>query len=359
MRSYLTLFFLFALFITPVFAQDDDLQSTLEQVVAPEDNGVVVLVRAGDDTFIAEAGLADLEKGTPIKATDAFRIASVTKTFVATVMLQLQEENVLSLDDPILQWLPQPEAAEIPYAEDIHIRELLNMTSGIFNYVESDAFYDATMESRAWKAEEIIPYILDGEPDFAPGESYYYSNSNYILAQLIIENATGNTLSEELQKRIFKPLGMTHTFLENPNEVGKGIIQGYGDEDGDGTLENVTNYNDGLGLGDGGIVSTVEDLALFADELIISHSLLSEESWHQMTDMVDDGEGGSYGLALYPYEIGDATFLGHDGASSGFLTQMWVDVDDDITIVMFTNNFDSEVFEGSFEEVASWVLDQQ
>jgi D-alanyl-D-alanine carboxypeptidase len=344
----------------PVLAQDTDLQTLLEQVVAPTDNGIVILVRQGDETLFAYAGLADLEKGIEIQPGDAFRIASVSKPFLAIMLLQLQEEGVLSLDDPILSWLPDAGIDTLPYVEEIEIRELLNMSSGIFNYTESESYYEASSAgSYPWTAQEMIPFILEGDPYFQPGEGYYYSNSNYILAQLILENATGNSLSEELQTRIFEPVGMEHSFLEQADTVGEGIIQGYSDEDENGVLDNVTFYNDGIGLGDGGIISTVEDLALFADSLIISHTLLSEASWQEMTQMVDTVDDGEYGLGLDVRQSGDAIFLGHTGATSGFLTQLWADPERGIIIVMFTNNFNSEILSDGVEEVMAWVLQQE
>ena len=367
-RFLLTIFIILTLAGAPVvLAQEDELddllQSYLDEYVAPDDPGVVMLVSAEDETWIGVAGLADLEAGTPMQTSDHFRIASISKTYVATVVLQLVDEGIIGLDDPISEWLEPEIVAGIVNGDEITVRQLLSMTSGIFNYTESDAFYAAVEENPtyAWTAEETVAFAFNEEQYFPPGEGYYYSNTNYNLLQIIIETATGNSLADELQTRIFEPVGMSESYLEKGTALGEGLVTGYDDVDGDGVLDDITLINDGIGLGDGGIISTAEDMAKFGTALLIEHELLSEEAWAAMTDGVDDGEGGLYGLGLgiNVIEEGAEPAIGHDGATSGFQSELWYDQEYGVLVVILTNHFGTEVV--SFDmanEIIEFVVEQ-
>lgn len=340
---------LFTLITAPISqAQDStlaaDVDSILEYYAGADDPGVVLLVSTSDGTQIAARGLADLEAGIPVKTSDRFRIGSITKTFVATIVLQLAEEEALALDDAMADYLPAEVAENIEYGDEITIRQLMNMTSGIPDYLESEAFYEviANTPDYPWTAAETVTYAYDLEAYFPPGEGYAYSNTNYNLLQMIIESVTGSTLAQELQVRIFKPLGMDDSVLESPAALGQGIAHGYADWDGDGVLDDVTFVNEGNGLGDGGIISTADDLAIFARALF-KGELLDPDSMSEMMDFVADGEGGLYGLGVAMYEGDFGTELGHSGATAGFQSNMVYLPESDVVVVVLTNNFNSEI----------------
>jgi D-alanyl-D-alanine carboxypeptidase len=325
---------------------ENDLQTILENYVGEDDPGVVVLVSTPDETQSAARGLADLEAQTPIKVDDHFRIGSITKTFVATLMLQLAEEELLELDHPIADYLPAEVSENIEYSDAITIRQLLNMTSGIPDYTQVDAFYEAVYNrpDYPWTALETVEYVYGMEASFAPGEGYEYSNTNYNLLQMIIEMVTDSTLGEQMQTRILEPLNMTESWLETPDKLGKNIVHGYYAGE-NGGFDDVTFLNEGAGLGDGGLITDVEDLAIFARTLF-SGKLLAPESMEQMLDFVDDGEGGLYGLGVTSYEGDFGTEWGHSGATIGFQSSMSYLLDEDVVVIVFTNNFDSEVVGG-------------
>jgi D-alanyl-D-alanine carboxypeptidase len=343
--------------VSPALAQNDpELQTLLGEYAQRDEPGVAVLLDDEEEVSTAAAGAADLASETPLQATDRFRIGSITKTFVAVVMLQLQNEGLLSLDDPMAQWLPADLISLIPYYDQITLRQLLNMTSGIYNYTETD-YFDAVLAnpSKAWTPQQAIAYIYDQEAYFPPGEGYYYSNTNYLLLHLVIEAATGQTLAEQLQTRIFDPLEMSDSYLETSDKVALGLVNGYSDVDFDGQLDDVTRMNDGLGLADGGIVSTLADMAVFGDTLLREQDLLSDSAWAEMTTWVDDGEGAFYGLGLsyYPADEDYPAFMGHGGATAGFLADLTYIPDWDVLVVSFTNNFDN----ADFGEVLFAVLE--
>ncbi len=335
--SYLIVALLLCL---PTLAQDEDLDELLEYYVYDDEPSVVVYVRYGDESASAVYGLAELENATPAQVDDLYRIGSITKPFVATVILQLVGEGEVGLDDPIANYLPDEVVNRVANADTATVRQMLQMTSGIYSYTESDAFDDATLDnpSYAWSAAETIEFIYDETADFEAGTDYYYSNSNYNLAQMIIESVTGESLADNLQTRIFAPLGMDTCYLETPNVFAQNIVRGYSLYD---NFEDVTEINDGVGLGDGGIVCTAEDLAKFPAGLV--DGLLSDEMLEQMLDTVDDGDGGSYGLGIGYDDTEFGFVLGHDGATSGFQSTMQYLVDEDLVVVVLTNNFDSEI----------------
>ncbi len=357
MRSLVVFLMCFIVIVQTIHAQADDLTAILETYVAEDDPGVVLLVDTEDDTLTAVRGLADLENGTPMQLSDRFRIASVSKPFVAVLTLLLVEEELIELDAPIADYLPAEIIAGIENGDTVTVRQLLQMTSGIYNYTESDAYYDTVFADpeTAWTAADTVA-LVEGQPAyFAPGEGYYYSNTNYTLAQLVIESVTGVGLGENLKTRIFDPLGMSSTFLENNATIGEGLAQGYTDWDGDGTLDNVTRVNDGIGLGDGGIVSTAEDLVLFVRGLF-EGDLLSEDSSAELTHFIDDGEGGWYGLGLEWVETDTGEWMGHSGLSSGFQSMMYYSEEESAVVIALTNSTDVEYLYDIAVEAAEAVL---
>lgn len=144
-----------------------------------------------------------------------FAIGSVTKNVVAALTLKLAEENLLSLDDPLSKWLP-----EYPHIDSkITIRQLLNHTSGIYMFWDNQKIWDDLKKDRTkvWSPEQVLSYIK--EPEFPAGEGWRYSNTNYLLMAMIIEKATGSTLSAEFKKRFWEPLGIEDAYLSQQEEI--------------------------------------------------------------------------------------------------------------------------------------------
>lgn len=340
-------------------AQADDFDDILDEYVGDDDPSVVLLVTVpGEIDYVGVRGLADLDAATPARTTDRYRIGSITKTFVAVVMLQLQDEEILALDDPISDWLPNDLVAAISYGDEITLYHLLSMTSGIFSYTDSDAYNDAVEAdpTHPWTAAETIAFIVDEPADFPPGEGWYYSNSNYNLLQLVIESATGQPLAAVLNAYIFDPVGMSNSFLEDPARIGQGIVRGYALDDDDEWVD-VTDLNDGIGLGDGGIVSTAADMERFARALF-EGDLLSAEAFEEMSDWLETDEADSYyglGLAMDDSDYGEV--WGHDGATAGFQSVMAYHPDTEAVIILLTNDFDSELMEDLLYDILDAIAD--
>src|SRR5918998_514296 len=153
----------------------------------------------GEGTWIQAFGAGNLEASTPITPNDHVRIGSNTKTFTGTVILQLVDEGKLALDDPVSKY-----QLEVPNGENITIRQLLNMSSGLFNYAEDEEFNKTldTEPQKVWKPEELVEIGFKHQPYFSPGDGFHYSNTNFILLGMIIEQLTGQPLEKEFQERI-------------------------------------------------------------------------------------------------------------------------------------------------------------
>ncbi len=340
----------------PLAAQSD-LQAAIQTIVdnAADPNGpaLVMIVSTEDQQITAATGFADIENQIPVQVDDRFRIGSITKTFVAVLALQLAEEGKLSLDDPLSDWLEGDLIDRVPNADELTLRHLLNMTSGIPDYLAEDAFFDAVDEypDYPWTAAETVAYVYDLEPLFAPGESFDYSNTNYNLMQLVIEEAAAEPLADVLAAYIFEPAGMVNSYLEDPATLGQGIVQGYSLEYDEDTLANVTLINDGMGLADGGIISTVDDMRRFGEALLYG-DLISEQSLEDMMAVTPQSDD-EYGLGFEVMSGSDGGLIvGHSGASGGFQSILYIYIDYGVLVAAVTNDFTAETIDMELAEAA-------
>jgi D-alanyl-D-alanine carboxypeptidase len=197
-----------------------------------------------------------------MRATDRFRIGSVTETFVATVVLQLVGEGRFCLTDTIEDWLP----GLVPNGQAITVRQLLNMTSGLFDYPNDPRIFAPFLQgdpAHAWAPRELVAVATSHAPLFALGTGYAYCNTYYVLLDLMIEATSGNPLNAELRQRILEPLRLrATTFATTPRIAGR-HAHGYM-RIGQPSLEDVTALNPSWGWAAGAIVSTADDVARFA-----------------------------------------------------------------------------------------------
>lgn len=296
-----------------------ELQRLLDQIVAAGAPGAAALVKVERGVQQAASGVADLRTGRRMQPGLTYRAGSVTKPFVATVVLQLVAEGRLSLSDTVERWLP----GILPYGDQVTIRQLLNHTSGVPDYVIEPLVRLYTSPHgrfRAWTPRELVALIADQPPDFPPGTAWRYSNTGYVLAGLIVQAATGHKLGQELTRRIIRPLGLRDTFFPVnrptiPGRNARGYSLPLGQEDG--PLLDFTVYNPSLAWGAGNLTSDLGDLARFFRALL-SGRLLPPRLLAEMTTPVDTGQGLGYGLGLAVIETPSGRLIGHDGAIPGF-----------------------------------------
>ncbi len=358
-RQVFLILFIFFISIT-AYAADEAIKSKLQSMLDPivSDNsipGAVLLVSSPKiGTVSVASGYSDKETKTPMRIDNNFRIASMSKTFLSVAILKLVELGKLNLDDKISDLLSDSlEIDRIPNGRQVTVRQLLGMRSGIPNYMEYDA-YSKMVENdpdRKWSAEDCIKIIYDAEPSFKADSSYEYSNTNYSVLQYILEKVTGESYEKALRKFIFDPAGMKNTYVEVHEEREGGFkglhTHGY-DMQGKKVID-VTEYNDGFGLGDGGIVSTAEDMMLFVHALLETKSLLSENILHEMLQVKGEDR---YGLGIYQEQAGDELAWTHNGSASGFSGQYYYLPKAKMIIILLTNIAGS----GIYDSVVSGVL---
>ncbi|WP_169542112.1 serine hydrolase domain-containing protein [Solirubrobacter soli] len=273
------------------------LESELRQIVAAGSPGVIASVDDGHGLSLKASGVADTASRRALRPTDRFRAGSNTKTMVATLALQFVAERKLSLSDTVEHWLP----GVLPYGDQVNLRQLLNMTSGVPDYVpglEPKMVADHAALTRDYTPRELVAMVKD-TPDFAPGAGWNYSTTGYILAGMMIERASGESVGEQLARRIFKPLGMRDTYLPGATPAIRGRhTHGYGDVGG--TLRDVTDFNASAGWAGGGAVTTAPDMARFWRGLL-GGKLLPAEQLQAMKTTVPIAKGypGSYGLGIF------------------------------------------------------------
>ncbi|HDR4766567.1 TPA: beta-lactamase family protein [Bacillus cereus] len=285
--------------------------------------GILAKIYKGGKTWSYTAGIADLRTKKPMKTDFRFRIGSTTKTFTATVLLQLAGENRLNLDDSIEKWLPGVIQGNGYDSNQITIRQILNHTSGIADYIKSKDF-DMKDTKKAYTAEELVKMGISLPPDFAPGKGWSYSNTGYVLLGMLIEKVTGNSYAEEVENRIIEPLDLSNTFSPGNSTVipGPKHARGYVKYDGESGLKDVTYFNPSIASSAGDMISTADDLNKFFSYLL-SGKLLKEQQLKQMLTTVPTGieEIDGYGLGIYETKLPNGVSIwGHAGGVPGFST---------------------------------------
>jgi D-alanyl-D-alanine carboxypeptidase len=306
---------------SPAVAHDTPsqaLERAVDDLVAAGAPGAVLLVRDGRRTLRIARGHADAAKGTPLRASDRFRAGSVTKTFVAAVVLQLAREGRLDLGDPVERWLP----GAVPGGADITLRHLLNHTSGLFDYSEDPRTFAPfeTDPDHRWDPRGLLAIAGDHRALFTPGADWSYSNTNYVALGLVVQAVTGRPLAAELRERIFEPAGLRHTTLGDGARIAGRHARGYV-VDAAGNQQDVTDLSPSWAWAAGALVSTAGDLARFSrallgGRLLGREQLAAMQTIDPVTRRAPGGAGYGLGLLAAPTACGRA--WGHDGRYAGY-----------------------------------------
>ncbi|HEY5275409.1 MAG TPA: serine hydrolase domain-containing protein [Coriobacteriia bacterium] len=344
-----------------------DLEDSVTKLHYPALAAAVIL--PDGSSWSGAAGKLDVANGTPATSDTSFAVGSVTKTFIAALVLELAHDGVLSLDDPIGKWLPQL-AGDARFAADrVTVRQLLDHTSGIGDYIDNPEF-EATLSrdaTRRWTPDELISYV--GSPTFRPGTDWAYSNTNYILAGMVIEPATRSTVASELRRRILTALGLERTVLQPQEHPVSPTAHGYSESFPGGTAAEPIDVWDGSGLMPnaplvsaawtaGGIASTAPDLARWAAALY-GGPVLDPASLAQMLDFKRNAglpHGGTYGLGAMTWLGDSGPVIGHAGGIAGFQSGMWYLTKMHATLVILTNT-DGALLDPAYQSLQRIVLE--
>ena len=340
-----------------------DLQEILDNYIAEyEIPGAILYVLTPDGEWDGTSGVANLTTGTPMTTNHLVRIATITQLFVAVIVLQLMEEEKLSLEDTLADCLPAEICDRLPNSETITIRNLLQHTSGLADYEDNEIFESAveiTESDYVWTAKEAISYAYDLEAGFAPEEYREYSNTNYVLLELIIEKVTGNSFSRELQSRICKNLDLEQTFVEGKDKIDGEFAKGYADLNGDDRPDDMTDRNNAYGLADCGMISNIYDVATFLEALFVNEELLEPKSLKEMTNWYETRDDSCYGLGIDSWWDRDwGEIWLQEGHIGGFYSTACYLPDEEISIVFFANHSDNTDPNQMLDDVLNILLEE-
>ena len=265
------------------------LQTVLDGIVrADRVPGGVLLLRRHARTQVLASGLADVQTRAPMRPDMHFRVGSVTKLFVATLALQLASERKLSLDDTVNRWLP----GLVPNGRHVQVRQLLNQTAGLPEVSILPSYARLARENpvRPVPPRQLVRLVYATPVEVnIPGQQWEYSNTNYLVADMVVEAAARQTLADALQSRIARPLDLSGTSIPATPAMPQTFAHGYlADAKGrvrfaSQRLVDVTRQNPSLGAGAGNMVSTTADLGRFIDALLGGNELLSRPQRLAMT----------------------------------------------------------------------------
>ncbi len=284
--------------------------------------GSLTIDSAGSKVYQKAVGFRDVERGTRPDADTKYRIGSITKTYTATMIMQLVDEDKLSLSTSLADFYPQ-----IPQSESITIEHLLRHQSGLYNFTNAPDYPDWMTEPLS--KEDLLQIFYEDDPQFEPGAQTSYSNTNYVLLQFILEDITGQSYANLLQNRIAKPLNLEHTHYGDGIEPAKNeaFSYQYQEEQWRSARETALSIPGGAGA----IVSTTSEMITFIRALF-DGKLVSQQSLDKMTST---GQGFGIGLAKVPFH--DRYAFGHNGGIDGFQSHLSYFPEEDVTIAITTN----------------------
>lgn len=313
-----------------------DIQNVVDAEMAAKNvaGAVVGVWRGGQPVTVLARGFSDVGGNVPLALSDHFRIASITKTFTTTRILQLEEAGLLSLSDPIGRYFPDlPDLVN----STATLRQLGNMTAGFFNYSADPAFVAAVEADplRVWTPSELVAWSDEKGPSFAPGAAWEYSNTHTVLLQMVIERVTGHSLAQEYQNALATPLSLRQTSYPATAALPEPYAIGYNVDAATGQQTPVPDYHPSIFGGAGGIVSTLDDVRVWI-EAVGRGDLVSPQSQAERLDMIATGQGFDYGFGV----MGVGDWIGHNGVfPPGYQSIALHDPVHDQTIVVLANSW--------------------
>jgi D-alanyl-D-alanine carboxypeptidase len=332
------------------------LQQAADKMVADGVPGVIITSRQGLHVSNVVAGVADKATGQPMQPQDKVRIASITKTFTATVVLQLVAEGRLSLDDSVQKLLPGVITGHGYDPARITVRQLLQHTSGIPDYVSSPGFLTPQSLARTRQPQQLVDLALRLGP---PVHGWLYSDTNYILLGMIIQKVTGQSPGTEISRRILAPLGLRDTsFPLTSTQIPAPYAHGYY---GPIDVTNLSNPSNPWTAG--AIISTTDDVARFYRALLTGRLLPPAQLREMLTTMPVDNPSElfpeHYGLGIYSVQLSCGTAWGHDGGIIGFITIAYTSRDGSRQAVMTYNDYKMSIPAPVGTGTAAFVRDQK
>jgi D-alanyl-D-alanine carboxypeptidase len=272
----------------------------------------------------------------PPAADDRTRVGSLTKTMTATIVLQLSQEGLLSLDEPISRYVP-----DLPNP-DATISQVMDMTSGIPSYTLDQEITDAYLSRpwQDWTPEQLLDGVRTLPAEFPPGTGWQYSNSNYVALGVLIEKVTGKPVADVFQERIFGPLGMSSSSFPMDDAIPAPYLAGVTAQGAeDGQTRDATRWSPSFAFTAGQVVSTMDDLERWAHALFTGEGVLDPATQRLRRDSILSWPPPNSATAGYGYGIGNRDgWWGHDGDIPGYTTSVVHNYQTDTTIIVIVNS---------------------
>ena len=328
------------MYSAPVVEQLEELMALSGDV-----GGMLLGVWTPDSAYVSARGVADRSTGTPLSSAHQFRTGSFTKALTGTIVLQLVQEGKIALTDTLgMHARPCVENSRIPAidgADRITVQMLLSHTTGIVDYMRLPHVASEIMNRRFrnWRPQELIQAAVDHGLTFRPGSQFAYSNTNSIVAGMLLEQLTAHDYAHEITRRIFQPLALKRTTMPTCASLAPPFCRGYLKSTGT-TVEDWTERDPSMAWAAGGVVSTLEDLRHLSRALTDGTYLrpdmqqLRLQWWESLSAYDHDFPSFRYGLSLMNY----GGFVGHSGAAIGYRCIAMHHPEKDTTIVIAFNS---------------------
>jgi len=309
-------------------------------------------------------GVAGVSHGSvPITEKSVFAAGSITKTFTALTLLRLKEEGYLALDDSLHAWFPAYPNVD----PDITLRQLLNHTSGLSDFVDPPGWFSwlYSEPNKVWDMEEFFLETIR-PPYFEKGTAWSYSTSGYLLLRMIIERATGSTIAAQYRQHVLEPLGLADTYVCPGDLLPTALVHGWFDLNGDNTYDDFhTVPNTAFCTAAGGqVYTTSADLAKLGNALMRERTILEDATYNEMTDFYypsghDEPMAYGYGLGLMWFDdsfISGQRAFGHGGNAPGYAAGMLFLPDYGAIVTLMDNTEEGEAM-SVLEPVLNVVMD--
>lgn len=322
-------------------------QTLLDHMTSKGVVGVTMAVyRPEAGLWLGASGKADLYNNVDMQPCNRSRVGSTVKMFTAATVLKLAEEGKLSLDDPIADYLSGDVIEKLENADRATIRQLLQHSSGIYNYIQNLTFQTASTNDliREWQAKDLLEYAYGKAAYFEPGADVRYSNTGYILLGMLIETVEGKPFYKVFEEKLFEPLGLSATSFAAENPVPPGIVRGYIDLYSNLQVVESTYFSGwDYYTADGGLISNPYELhvffrALMSGQIINEQSLSELLSWKRPLESDPDFFPIEYGLGIFKIETAKGTAYIHSGDAIGYYANMIYFPDDGTTVAYAVNS---------------------
>lgn len=344
-----------------------DYQATIDNAISETIPGIALFVEKEGLTFLGTAGVTNTDTLEPMQSYHVMPTGSAGKKLTSLLAVLLEQEGLLNLDDRINTFLDIEILEQIENSDTMTIRQLLNHTAGVFDYLDDtndNAFYNAVLSSdpTALKLDRYALSFALNKPAYSlPGEAFNYSNTGYLLVGLIIDKVLGEHHSVAVRHRIFDQLGMNESFYGGIEKERGEIISGYFKDETVGVLD-TKPFFEYIGVADAPLRANVEDLALLLKNLVAEESVFSDDVQARFFDdnsVVQVDATTEYGLGIFKENVNGKTIYHHGGVEPGYTTANIFIKDSQTSITAFFNCGLTAECEAQTDKVIQIILENE